>query len=88
MSKHHQRNVEGDESERRKRAREAKREGKSPSEAGVTIGASKQRREAKGNASHQEKMDTRDQGKRGPGTSGKPRPGNREVDPKRTDRWG
>ena len=88
MSKHHQRNVEGDEDERRRRAREARREGKSPSEAGVTIGASKQRREAKPKASHQEKMDTRERGKRGPGTSGKPRPGNREVDPKRTDRWG
>lgn len=88
MSSHHTRSAEGDNEQRRKRAREAKKEGKSASEAGVTLGASKQRRSAKQDASHQEKMDTKSHGKRGPGTSGKPRPGNREVDPKRTDRWG
>ena len=39
------------------------------------------------NASHQERMDERTKGKRGAGTGGKPRPGNRDVDPKRSDRW-
>jgi hypothetical protein len=82
-----QRNMEGDNEQRRRAASRARAEGKSPSEAGVTLGASKQRREAKGKASHQEKMDTKSRGKRGPGTSGKPRPGNRERDPKRTERW-
>ena len=88
MSGHHTRNQEGDNEQRRKRARDARADGKSASEAGVTLGASKQRRTAKQDASHQEKMDTQAHGKRGPGTSGKPRPGNRERDPKRTDRWG
>ena len=36
----------------------------------------------------QRRVDTRGEGKRGPGTSGKPRPGNRKTDPKRTDDWG
>ena len=82
-----ERNVEGDNEQRRRASREARRKGKLPSEVGGTLGASKQRKEAKGTASHQERSDTRREGKRGAGTSGKPRPGNREVDPKRTDRW-
>ena len=81
-------NMEGDNEERRNRARAARAEGKSPSEAGVTLGASKQRKEAKGDASHEERLDSRQTGKRGAGTSGKPRPGNRDTDPKRTERWG
>lgn len=32
-------------------------------------------------------MEARGKGNGGAGTSGKPRPGNREADPKRTDRW-
>jgi len=83
----HERNMEGDNEERRNRAREAREHGKSPSEEGVTLGASQQRQETKNNASHQERLDTRDEGKRGPGTSGKPRPGNRDTDPKRTNDW-
>ena len=85
---HQHRNVEGDNEQRRARAREAREQGKLPSEEGVTLGASKQRREAKQGADHQEKLETRDKGKRGSGTSGKPRPGNRDTDPKRTNRWG
>ena len=81
------REMEGDENERRRAARKARAQGKTPSEVGVTLGASKQRKEAKGNASHQEKIETRGKGKRGAGTSGKPRPGNRDTDPKRTGRW-
>ena len=80
--------MEGDNEQRRRAASAARARGKKPSEEGVTLGASKQRKEAPGNASHQERMETKGKGKRGPGTSGKPRPGNRDTDPKRTDRWG
>jgi hypothetical protein len=81
------RNMEGDNQQRRRAAQEARRKGLRPSEVGVTLGASKQREETKRSASHQERIDTKRQGKRGAGTSGKPRPGNREIDPKRTSRW-
>jgi hypothetical protein len=80
--------MEGDENQRRKAAREARAAGKAPSEVGATKGASKQLKQAKKGAPHQDKLDMRSEGKRTPGTSGKPRPGNREVDPKRTERWG
>jgi hypothetical protein len=83
-----QRKMEGDENQRRKAAREAKAQGKLPSEVGATLGASKQRKEASGTPPHGDKLLQRTEGKRGAGTSGKPRPGNREKDPKRTDRWG
>ena len=83
----HTRKMEGDENERRRAASRARSQGKAPSEVGATLGASKQRKEAKHNASHEEKLATRGEGKRGPGTSGKPRPGNRDHDPKRTERW-
>jgi hypothetical protein len=83
-----QRNMEGDNEQRRAAARKARSEGKKPSEVGATLGASKQLKSAKASDSHQEKMDQKREGKPSPGTSGKPRPGNREVDPKRTDRWG
>jgi hypothetical protein len=83
-----QRDMEGDNEQRRAAAREARAQGKKPSEVGATLGASKQLKSAKGSASHQEKVDLKREGKPSPGTSGKPRPGNRQVDPKRTDRWG
>ena len=83
----HSKDPGGDDAERRKRAKEARQRGESPSEAGVTRGASKQREEVSQSASHDERMHTREKGKRGAGTSGKPRPGNRDTDPKRTDRW-
>lgn len=82
------RHMEGDEEQRRAAAREAREDGKSPSEAGATLGASKQRKKAKGSESHQEKLEMRDHGKQGGATRNQPRPGNREEDPKRTDRWG
>lgn len=82
-----QRNMEGDNEQRRNEARDAREHGKAPSEVGKTLGASKQRKESKSSASHQERMETKSEGKRGAGTSGKPRPGNRDTDPKRTDRW-
>ena len=79
--------MEGDETQRRKAAREARAQGKRPSEVGATTGASKQTKQAKSGASHQERLETKREGKPGPGTSGKPRPGNRDTDPKRTNRW-
>jgi hypothetical protein len=82
------RQMEGDENQRRKAAREAKAQGKRPSEVGATLGASKQRKEVSSSAPHGDKLLQRTEGKRGAGTSGKPRPGNRDKDPKRTDRWG
>ena len=81
------RKMEGDENQRRKAAREARAQGKAPSEVGATLGASKQTKKVKKNASHQEKLEARAAGKPTPGTSGKPRPGNRDTDPKRTERW-
>ena len=83
----HSRDPEGDSTERRNRAKDARKHGKRPSEAGVTRGASKQREETRRSASHDERLGARERGKRGPGTSGKPRPGARDTDPKRTDRW-
>jgi hypothetical protein len=82
-----QRKVEGDDQQRRKSAREARAKGKAPSELGATLGASKQLKQSKANASHQERVEQRGEGKRGSRTSGKPRPGNRETDEKRTNRW-
>jgi hypothetical protein len=83
-----ERQIEGDANQRRKAARDAKKQGKRPSEVGATLGASKQRKETPRSASHAEKLLQRSEGKRTAGTSGKPRPGNRDKDPKRTDRWG
>ena len=86
-----QRNAEGNNEQRRAKARDARQAGKKPSESSATLGASKQRKEAKSGASHQEKMDQKREGKEAgtaKGTSGKPRPGNRQTDPKRTNRWG
>ena len=82
-----QRNMEGNNEQRQRAAREARRDGKSASEVGKSLGASKQRKAVRANASHQERMEGKSKGKTGPGTSGKPRPGNRDVDPKRTNRY-
>ena len=82
-----QRQMEGGDEERRRKAREARRQGKRPSEMGATLGASKQRKEAKRSASHQERLDLKGEGKRGTRSTGRARPGNRDADPKRTNRW-
>ena len=82
-----QKDMEGDNEQRRAAAREARAQGKRPRAVGAPLGASKQLKSAKQGASHQEKIDLKREGKPSPQTSGKPRPGNREVDPKRTDRW-
>ena len=83
-----ERKMEGDADQQRAAAREAREQGKKPSEVGATQGASKQRKKAPNDASHQEKMDLKHEGKVGKQKPGEePRPGNRDVDPKRTDRY-
>jgi hypothetical protein len=84
-----QRQMEGDNEQRRNAAREARRAGKLPSEAGATLGASKQRKEARGADSHQERLEQKNAGKAAGSKKGnQARPGNRDEDPKRTNRWG
>lgn len=86
MAHHHHADPEGDANQKRAAAREAKEHGHLPSEVGATTGASKQRKEAPHNATHEEKMELRHEGK-APGT--RPyqeehgRPGNRDTDPQR-----
>lgn len=55
--------MEGDNRERRKMAKEAREAGKKPSEIGASLGASKQRTEADADMSHQERLDLKRQGK-------------------------
>src|SRR5215211_7072845 len=82
-----QREMEGDNTQRRAAGRQARSEGKRPSEVGATLGSSKQLKSAKAGASHQDRRELKREGKPSPRTDGKPRPGNRDVDPKRTSRW-
>ena len=86
----HKKQMEGDDTQRKAAAREARELGKSASEMGATLGASKQRKEAKGNEqSHQERLEQRDHGEqRANDDDDQPRPGNRDEDPKRTNDWG
>ncbi|HEV7993702.1 MAG TPA: hypothetical protein VGP25_17885 [Gemmatimonadaceae bacterium] len=82
---------EGSEEQRRAKAREARAEGKRPSEMSATTGASKQTKRATPGMSHQERMDQRNEGKEAKSQksgSSKPRPGNRETDPSRNKRGG
>lgn len=83
-----QRNMEGDADQKRAAARDAKAHGERPSAVGATTGASKQRKEAPHGATHQEKLELKHEGKHGGGkaTDGEhARPGNRDVDPSRSD---
>ncbi len=57
------RQTEGDNRQRRRAAKAAKEEGLSPSEAGVTTGASKQRHHVKSGASHEEHVENLGRGK-------------------------
>lgn len=79
--------MEGDNEQRRAKAREAREEGNAPSEVGVTLGASKQRQRAPNDASHQERLELKHEGKQSPGKADQPRPGNRDEDPKREGDW-
>jgi hypothetical protein len=56
--------MEGDETERRRRARQARKAGRQPAEEEVTLGGSKQRRHLPASASHEEKLQARHAGKR------------------------
>ncbi len=55
--------TQGDNRQRRRAAKEAKDEGLSPSEAGATTGAAKQRRHAASGASHDERVEGLGRGK-------------------------
>jgi hypothetical protein len=79
--------MEGNNAQRRAAAREARERGLRPSEVGATLGASKQLNSAEQGATHQEKIELQSEGKPSPRTKGKPRPGSRDTDPKRTDNW-
>lgn len=82
--------MEGDNRQRRQVAREARREGKSASEAGATLGASKQRARSDDSMSHQEQIDTMRQGKHEMISQNTPdpeaRPGSRDSDTPDSDR--
>lgn len=56
--------MEGSPEQRRQKAKEARREGKKPSEEGATLGASKQHKDAKGDQSHEERLAQKREGKR------------------------
>ena len=55
--------MEGDNQERRKLAKDARDEGKRPSEVGASQGASKQRAEAGDDMTHQQRLDLKPEGK-------------------------
>lgn len=84
-----QRKSEGDENQKRAAAREAKAQGKRPSEMSATTGASKQTKKAPSNASHQEKLDLKHEGKTARTQEDdreRARPGSQDRDPGRDDR--
>jgi hypothetical protein len=73
--------MEGDNRERRKAAKEAREHGQAASEVGATTGSTQQRTSAKGKASHQEKIDLQREGKQETLTENTPeaRPGSRDA---------
>jgi hypothetical protein len=74
--------MEGDNTERRKLAKDARDAGKAPSEVGATLGASKQRNEADAGMSHQQRLDLVREGKHNVIANNTPeaRPRNRDAD--------
>jgi hypothetical protein len=72
--------MEGNNEQRRQAAKEARDEGKRPSEVGATLGASKQRTEADENMTHQQKLDLKREGKNSGITAPEARPGSRDPD--------
>lgn len=81
--------MEGSEEQRRQAARDAREEGRRPSEVGATTGGSQQRTEAKGNLSHQERLDLKREGKPDQITEGTPtaRPGSRDAETPDRERY-
>jgi hypothetical protein len=70
--------MEGDNRQRRQRAKEARDEGVAPSEAGVTLGGSKQGHSLDRHEEHVEKMDAPGRGKQQPErAANRLRPGSR-----------
>lgn len=68
--------MEGDNQQRRRRARDARNDGRSPSAEGVTTGASKQDHSLGRHDDHTEKMQAPGRGKQQPERSANPmRPG-------------
>jgi hypothetical protein len=74
--------MEGDNRQRRKTAKEARDQGKSASEIGGSQGASQQRATADGDATHQEKIDQKREGKHDVIKQNTPeaRPGSRDAE--------
>jgi hypothetical protein len=74
--------MEGDNKQRRAAAREAREHGKKPSEVGATTGASKQQAKADTEATHQERIDQKREGKQDVISQNTPeaRPGSRDSD--------
>jgi hypothetical protein len=73
--------MEGSEEQKRQAARDAKAEGKKPSEVGATTGASQQRNEAQNGMSHQQRIDLKREGKQDDLSQETPeaRPGSRDA---------
>ena len=70
--------MEGDNRQRRQRARDARERGHTPSAEEVTTGASKQREHVGHAADHAEKLTSPGKGKQQPGrAASRPRPGSR-----------
>lgn len=74
--------MEGSPEQKRQAARDARDEGKSASEIGASTGSSQQRQEAKGNMSHQQRVDLEREGKQDQLSENTPavRPGSRDSD--------
>lgn len=74
--------MEGSPEQKRQAAREAREEGRSPSEVGRTTGASQQRTEASEGMTHQQRLDLQREGKPDVITENTPeaRPGSRDPD--------
>jgi len=74
--------MEGNNQQRRAKAKRARDEGKKPSEIGATTGASKQRNEADAGMSHQERLDLKREGKQDVIRENTPeaRPGSRDSE--------
>ena len=75
------RQMEGDNTERRKLAKESRDAGKKPSEVGATLGSSKQRNEADEDMTHQQRVDLAREGKHNvlANNTPKARPGSRDA---------
>ena len=74
------RKMEGDEAQKQAAAREAREQGKRPSEMGATTGASKQHADAKPGMSHQQRLDLKREGKIDQDDAPEARPGSRDAD--------